>query len=53
MQTVGNRRDDDADEDAGDEGGLVELVSIGPHAPTALLTSVVVNGTTAFWLSWP
>jgi hypothetical protein len=28
--------------------GLVELVSIGPHAPAALLTSVAVNGTTAF-----
>lgn len=27
---------------------LVELVSIGPRAPVALLTSVVVNGTTAF-----
>ena len=27
---------------------LVELVSIGPGAPTVLLTSVAVNGTTAF-----
>ncbi len=27
---------------------LVELVSIGPHAPADLLTSVVSNGTTAF-----
>ena len=27
---------------------LVELVSIGPHAPTALLTSIAVNGATAF-----
>jgi uncharacterized membrane protein YjjP (DUF1212 family) len=28
--------------------GLVELVSIGPSAPAALLTSVVTNGATAF-----
>jgi uncharacterized membrane protein YjjP (DUF1212 family) len=28
--------------------GLVELVSIGPGAPAALLTSIVANGTTAF-----
>ena len=28
--------------------GLVELVSIGPSAPVALLTSIVANGTTAF-----
>jgi uncharacterized membrane protein YjjB (DUF3815 family) len=27
---------------------LVELVSIGPHAPAVLLMSVAVNGTTAF-----
>ncbi len=27
---------------------LVEFVSIGPHAPAVLLTSVAVNGTTAF-----
>ena len=27
---------------------LVELVSIGPRAPAVLLTSVAVNGTTAF-----
>jgi len=28
--------------------GLVELVSIGPNAPPALLTGIVANGTTAF-----
>jgi len=28
--------------------GLVELVSIGPSAPPALLTSIVTNGATAF-----
>jgi hypothetical protein len=28
--------------------GLVELVSIGPGAPAALLTGIVANGTTAF-----
>jgi hypothetical protein len=28
--------------------GLFKLVSIGPGAPPALLTSVVANGTTAF-----
>lgn len=28
--------------------GLVELVSIGPAAPAALLTSIVTSGTTAF-----
>jgi uncharacterized membrane protein YjjB (DUF3815 family) len=28
--------------------GLVELVSIGPSAPAALLTSIVTNGATAF-----
>ena len=28
--------------------GLVELVSIGPRAPADLLTSIVMNGTTAF-----
>jgi hypothetical protein len=28
--------------------GLVELVSIGPGAPAALLTSVVTNGAAAF-----
>ncbi|WP_426412409.1 threonine/serine ThrE exporter family protein [Bradyrhizobium ganzhouense] len=28
--------------------GLVELVSIGPGAPAALLTSIVANGATAF-----
>jgi uncharacterized membrane protein YjjP (DUF1212 family) len=28
--------------------GLVELVSIGPTAPAALLTSIVTNGATAF-----
>jgi uncharacterized membrane protein YjjP (DUF1212 family) len=28
--------------------GLVELVSIGPGAPAALLTSIAVNGATAF-----
>jgi hypothetical protein len=28
--------------------GLVELVSIGPAAPAALLTSIVANGATAF-----
>jgi len=28
--------------------GLVELVSIGPSAPAALLTTVVTNGATAF-----
>jgi hypothetical protein len=28
--------------------GLVELVSIGPSAPAALLTSIVMNGATAF-----
>lgn len=28
--------------------GLVELVSIGPNAPPALLTSIVTNGATAF-----
>ena len=28
--------------------GLVELVSIGPDAPAALLTSIVTNGATAF-----
>ena len=27
---------------------LVDLVSIGPHAPTDLLTSIVSNGATAF-----
>jgi uncharacterized membrane protein YjjP (DUF1212 family) len=27
---------------------LIELVSIGPHAPAVLLTSLAVNGTTAF-----
>jgi len=29
-------------------GALVELVSIGPHAPADLLTSAVANGMTAF-----
>jgi Threonine/Serine exporter, ThrE len=28
--------------------GLVELVSIGPKAPAALLTSIVTSGVTAF-----
>ena len=28
--------------------GLVELVSIGPSAPAALLTSIVTSGATAF-----
>jgi uncharacterized membrane protein YjjP (DUF1212 family) len=28
--------------------GLVELISIGPSAPAALLTSIAVNGATAF-----
>jgi hypothetical protein len=28
--------------------GLVELVSIGPGAPAALLTSIVTSGVTAF-----
>jgi hypothetical protein len=28
--------------------GLVELVSIGPSAPTALLTSIATNAATAF-----
>jgi uncharacterized membrane protein YjjB (DUF3815 family) len=28
--------------------GLVELVSIGPSAPAALLTSIAANGATAF-----
>jgi uncharacterized membrane protein YjjB (DUF3815 family) len=28
--------------------GLVELVSIGPSAPAALLTSIVISGATAF-----
>jgi hypothetical protein len=27
---------------------LVELVSMGPHAPAALLTSIAANGITAF-----
>jgi hypothetical protein len=27
---------------------LVELVSMGPHAPPALLTSIMANGATAF-----
>jgi hypothetical protein len=31
--------------------GLVELVSIAPNAPAALLTSIVTHGATAFLIS--